>query len=226
LTKTAHINRAYAQHWHHDVALVHGAALQFQDLDGKCEPPPHRATYDKIPLLQYALEHKAQYDQLLILDTDAMVYKMDFDITTLLPQGQMLAAQKVHASDDSHTWDINAGVTLWDLHHPRIEKLAKEWLKNSKSGMEHDYHASNDQYHLHYTLKKGSYLDDIHGLDEEFNYGHATLVKHFIRKPQHKQWGEDAILDNRENRIDIAIEEICKEHRTICSAVEKKTYVE
>lgn len=226
LSKTAHVNRAYARHWHHDVVLVQGAALRLKDLDGDCEPPPHRATYDKIPLLQYALEHKDSYDQLLILDTDALMYEMDVDVTTLLPEGRMLAAHKVHPGDVDQTWDINAGVTLWDLHHPRTERLAKEWLKNSKSGMENDYHASNDQYHLHYTLQSGNYQDDIQAFDNEFNYGHGTLVKHFIRKPRHKQWGQAAILDNRENRIDEAIEEVCKEHRAICGAVERKTYVE
>lgn len=226
LTKTAHVNRAYARHWKHDVVLVQGAALQIKELDGDCEPPPHRATYDKIPLLRYALEHKDQYDQLLILDTDALVYDMDFDVTSLLPKGKMLAAQKVRESDDHETWDINAGVTLWDLHHPRIQKLTKEWFTHSKSGMEHNYHASNDQYHLHYALKEGNYKEDIFALDEEFNYGHGTIVKHFIRKPQHKQWGEAAILDNRENRIEIAIEEICKKHKPICEAVDKKVYSE
>jgi hypothetical protein len=226
LAKTAHVNRAYARHWNHDVVLVQGAALRVKELDGDCEPPPHRATYDKIPLLQYAIEHKDKYDQLLILDTDALVYEMDFDVTTLLPKARMMAAQKVHPTDNHQTWDVNAGVTLWDLHHPRIQELAKEWLKHSKNGMENNYHPSNDQYHLHYTLKEGNYMDDIFALDEEFNYGHGTIVKHFIRKPQHKQWGEAAILDNRENRIEIAIDHICKEHKQICEAVDKKAYPE
>jgi hypothetical protein len=225
-SKTANVNRAYARHWKHDVVSVQGAALRLKELDGECEPPPHRATYDKIPLLQYALEHKDKYDQLLILDTDALVYELDFDVTTILPKGRMLAAQKVRLTDDHETWDVNAGVTLWDLHHPRIQKLSKEWLKHSKNGMIHNSHASNDQYHLHYALKDGNYMKDIFAVDEEFNYGHGTIVKHFIRKPGHKQWGEAGILDNRENRIEIAIKDICKEHRQICEAVQKKSYIE
>jgi hypothetical protein len=225
LELTARANKAYARKWKHDFVLVQGAAVRLPS-DGDCEPPAHRATFNKIPLLQLALEHKEKYDQLLILDTDALVYDMKTDVTTLLPQGHMLAAQKVKLTDITHTWDINAGVTLWDLHHPRIKEAVRKWDESSKKGMTTDWHASNDQFHLHYTLRTGNYTNDIHALSEEFNYGHGTIIKHFIRKVQHKTWGDSNILDNREDRIADAVDEVCDQHKPICEGIENKVYVE
>jgi hypothetical protein len=223
---TAHINKVYAREWNHDVVLVQGAVIRLPQLDGDCEPPPHRATFNKIPLLQLALKQKQSYDQLLILDTDAMVYNMTFDITKLLPHGRMLAAQKARPTDVDHTWDINAGVTLWDLHHPLIDQAAKEWYQSSIHGMSKDFHPSNDQYHLHSMLQKGKYTKLVHGLSEEFNYGHGTIVKHFIRKVQHKGWGDPNILERREDRIEVAVNDVCAKHQALCDGIEKKVYVE
>ncbi len=226
LTTTSHINRAYAFHWNHDIVVIQGAALRIKDVDGDCEPPPQRATFNKIALLQYALKHKDKYDQLLILDTDSIIYKLDFDITTLLPEGRMLAAQKVKKLDSHETWDINAGVTLWDLHHPRVERLAKEWLKYAKNGIKNDFHAPSDQFHLHYALKKGSYEKYVHALAKEFKYEQGTIIKHFIRKPNHKEWGKADVLVAREDQIQITIDGMCKEYKEICNALKRKVYVE
>ena len=109
---------------------------------------------------------------------------------------------------------------------PQLEKAAKDWDKNSKTGMQTNWHPSNDQYHLHSTLKTGKYEKRIHALSHEFDYGHGTIVKHFIRKPQHKQWGAAQILDNREDRIKAAIAEVCDRSNHLCDAVEKKAYKE
>ena len=162
----------------------------------------------------------------MILDTDALVYDMDFDVTTLLPEGYMLAAHKVKLKDGVHTWNVNAGVTLWDLHHPRVDSLAEKWAYRSMYGMQHDYHVSNDQFHLHNVLQKPEFEGEVLALEDAFSYGHGTIIKHFIRKPQHKVWGESAILDNREDRIDIVIEEICSTYAELCRAVAKRAYEE
>jgi hypothetical protein len=225
LEMTGHVNRAYAKHWKHDVVVVQGAALRFPLLDGDCEPPPQRATFNKISILQFALKNKGNYDQLFIIDTDAMVYEMDFDVTTLLPDGHMLAAQNVKAGAGPHTWDINAGVTLWNLHHPGTEKVTKDWNKSARMGMQTNWHPTTDQFHLHSTLKIGKYEKQVHALTHEFNYGHGTIVRHFIRKP-HTKYGSAQILDKREDRIKAAMDEVCDRSNGLCDAVEKKSYME
>ena len=63
--------------------------------DGDCEPPPQRAMYDKLELLRIALRKKDKYDQLLLLDADATIYDLDFDIANLCEKDDILAAHRV-----------------------------------------------------------------------------------------------------------------------------------
>lgn len=108
---TAPINKAYAKEYSHDVLVLQGTSLVVAK--DKCNPPGRRATFNKIALLKEALRHRQDYDQLLILDTDAMMYNMDFDVTSLLmDDSTMLVAHRVKKNDEIHTWDINIGVTV------------------------------------------------------------------------------------------------------------------
>jgi hypothetical protein len=107
---TAPINKAYAKEFSHDVLVLQGTSLVVPK--DNCSPPNRRATFNKIALLKEALRHRQDYDQLLILDTDAMMHNMNFDVTSLLADSQMLAAHRVKENDRKHTWDINIGVTV------------------------------------------------------------------------------------------------------------------
>ena len=224
LELTAPINKAYGKKWRHDVVVLQGAALRLSS-EKHCEPPAHRATFNKIPLLQQGIKRRADYDQLLILDTDAMIYDMNRDLTTLLPSNHVLAAQGVHSANGFHTWDINAGVTLWDLRHPQIQKLTREWDQNSRKGMQDNYHASNDQFHLHWTLKMGNYTHQTYAFQNEFKYGNGTVIKHFIRSVQHKGWSDPDILNKREDRIAQAARNVCHHFSPVCDGIEKRSYV-
>lgn len=117
LEVTGRINKAYALKYKHDVLVLQGTYLVIPS--DNCDPPKRRATFNKIGLLKEALRHRDRYDQLLILDTDAMMYNMSFDVTTLLDgepnedeNGAMLAAHRVRSDDVLHTWDVNIGVTV------------------------------------------------------------------------------------------------------------------
>jgi hypothetical protein len=225
LELTAPVNKAYAKKWKHDLVILQGAAIRIA-IEKGCEPPAHRATFNKIPLLQLALKHKDKYDQLLIVDTDAMVYDMKRDISTLLPDNHILAAQGVKMDGGFHTWDVNAGVTLWDLQNPLTSQLAREWSSRSIDGIQNDYHPSNDQFHLHRTLRDGNYSDYVHALKDEFSYGHGTVIRHYIRKSQHKGWDDPDILDNRENRIELAAKDVCERFEPVCKKIERTLYTD
>lgn len=122
LDVTGRINKAYALKFEHDVLVLAGTYLVIPS--DNCNPPKHRATFNKIGLLKHALRHRNKYDQLLILDTDAMMYNLSFDVTTLVSEQRnensmltdeestMLVAHRVKKNGTLHTWDVNIGVTV------------------------------------------------------------------------------------------------------------------
>ena len=41
----------------------------------------------------------------------------------------LLTACRNHESDSPHTWNLNNGVTLWNLRHERMEEVYTEWYR-------------------------------------------------------------------------------------------------
>ena len=60
----------------------------------------------------------------------------------------------------------------------------------------------------------------------EFNYSHGTIVKHFIRKPAHRVWGDTRALDSREDRIAETMRTVCSKNQEYCDQIEDKSYPE
>jgi hypothetical protein len=160
LNVTSQISRRYCRKWGCDVLVLQGKPWKVPPLDTLCPSPAHRASFTKITLLKMALsslnhhpqqqQQQQQYDQLLLLDADAFVYDWNFDITDLLTkisskdddddddtQSQrqyplpMLTAHKVKRKSQNYTWNVNNGVTLWNLRHPKTRLLAKHWDLNA-----------------------------------------------------------------------------------------------
>ena len=97
---------------------MQGATLIVKE-DEDCEPPPERAMSDKLELLCIALRKKDKYDQLLLLDADAMIYDLDFDITKLCEIDDILAAHRVSQKNpEPRTYNANNGIVLWNLQNP------------------------------------------------------------------------------------------------------------
>jgi len=67
-----------------------------------------------------------------------------------------LVAYRVWSLDFSDTWDVNAGITLWNLHHPTTRSLAENWLKLSLSHPKNVLLKNDDQYYLQRSLQKVS----------------------------------------------------------------------
>lgn len=178
LNQTSSINKMYAKVWGHDIVLLRGTTkiLPFQKDQ---EVPEAQSTYNKVDLLLWALE--SDYDQILILDTDTLIYDFSVDLTSMISEEKMLVALKLHPEDPPTTSRINCGITLWNLHHPLTKKVAIDWDKGCEIGIKGKQTVRGDQYYLRQALAVGSRENAVNAVDREFHYRSATVIKHFIR---------------------------------------------
>jgi hypothetical protein len=217
LELTTPINQAYARKWGHDFVILRGTALVL-DKDGPCEPPKERSGHNKLYLLEMALSKWNEYDQLLILDADALIYDFDRDVTALLTDGDMLAAQRVNETDEPRTWNINNGVCLWNLRHPLTKRISFDWLRRTREGLDRIGEKEHgDQHYLQTTLRKRNRRSFVNALATEFHYKKATVIKHFVRT-NNDIWN-DADIEPREGLIEAAIKEVCLRHQSDCDNV-------
>jgi hypothetical protein len=229
LELTSPVNKAYAKKWSHDFVIVQGSTL-IVDEDGDCEPPQNRAAHDKVTLLRMALRSKDKYDQLLLLDADAMIYDLGFDITKLADKDDLLVAHRVSQKNpDPHTSNVNNGVVLWNLEHPETKQVADEWEHRTRKALSGG-EAHGDQHYFQKVLQLQNRYEHVKGLAIEFFYGRGTIVRHFIRghyrlaRNAKNDWKDDHI-DAREITIWDTVKEICRDFPSDCDALEKSTYV-
>eukprot|EP00934_Nitzschia_sp_Nitz4_P000510 Nitzschia sp. Nitz4//scaffold24_size164493//152855//154009//NITZ4_002353-RA/size164493-processed-gene-0.248-mRNA-1//-1//CDS//3329544189//510//frame0 len=224
LDVTGRINMAYAKRFGHDVLLLQGIYLV--DSSDKCEPPKRRASFNKIGILQEALRHRDQYDQLLLLDTDAMMYNLSYDVTSLMANSKgrfdsrtpMLVAHRVERDDARTTWNINNGVTLWNLQHPRTKEVVRSWENESKKNFKEVDSSIGDQKTLHTVLKQVE--EHVRALREVFAYGHGTIIRHYIRRRTNKGWKDPDVLANRLDLLQEAANEVCANFPEECAAID------
>jgi hypothetical protein len=141
------------------------------------------ATFNKAFLLELALA-RHEHDVLLSLDADAMVVDSLFAPAALLPNGTLLAASR-GASNEPHTWDVNAGVLVWNLRHPRAQEVSAAWAAGCRDAVMRG--ENDDQTVLHGVLRAlgpeacRSLLNTFVGDDAgRINYD-GVHVKHFMR---------------------------------------------
>jgi hypothetical protein len=222
LEMTAPINKLYAKMWNVDFVSVQGSTLVV-DQDGGCEPPPQRAMYDKMDILRLALGKKDKYDQLLLLDADAMIYDMDFDVTSLAKEEDLLVAQRVSEKETrTHTDNVNNGIVLWNLHHPIAEVVSDDWYKLSRAAIE-EGNPHGDQHYLQAVLRRDDRKQYVRSLTEEFRYRRGTVVKHFTRRHATNEWNNSRV-DAREIDIASAVKEICEKFPEDCEQMEESSY--
>lgn len=212
------IHQRYAQQKGYDYVILHGTLLDFPGIKRDCNPNP-RATFDKIPILEMALSSK-MYDFVLILDTDSMIVNMDIDLTSLVPDHKLMAAQRVWKYDWKNTWDVNAGVTIWNLRHPLAESVTKRWKSLSLYGDEDENHLetilakNDDQYFLQTALLEIPWWKrPVASVENEFNYYQGTVIKHFKR--DERSWSTNGLVQRLE-RVREAIQELCSRHSDYC----------
>jgi hypothetical protein len=206
--------------------------------------PASRATYNKLAILDLALSER-QYDSLLILDADAMLFDFSRDITTLLPpdmlpsgaafttapnvstgsssrakRGALLVAHKTNRTDVPATGSINVGVTLWNLRHPLTPALLDRWKLMCELRM-WSGRGDDDQAPLQSILKKD--LDAtkrervVYAISKEFAYDNGLFVKHFIR-PARSAWNvSERTQQYRLTKMQQAAEEVCSRYSSVCN---------
>lgn len=148
------------------------------------------ATFNKVFLLEAALAD-GRYDVLFSLDSDALVVNASLSPSDFLPHNGTLLAACRGASNVPHTWDVNAGVLIWNLRHPHVRAVSREWVERSLRAIGRG--TNNDQAELHTILHRltprereewlNVYVGEEAGL---FNYD-GVHVKHFIR-PDGGDW--------------------------------------
>lgn len=239
LSITAHIAKVYATLHPNNVSVVTLQGTAFAPHG--CTPPGVHTTINKIRLLFYAIDHtrgtnrgnddKDTYDQLLLLDADALVANMSTDLTSLLPTSPksstsqssfLLAAQPARHTHprpfdtpEEIATDIHAGATLWNLHHPYIQTVALDWFERAKDAViASDY--NGDQRYLQEALlkvqKEHHKTQLVRLLDDEFYYSKGTMVKQVLQH-SHMKWNDrKAILKEAAN-------DICKQYPQVCEKV-------
>jgi hypothetical protein len=229
------MHQHYAKRHGYDYVILQGTLLHIPGILHDCHPNP-RATFDKIPLLSMALSLREKYDYVLILDTDAMIVDLDniVEWSKILPSDQLLAAQRVWKYDWKNSWDINAGVTLWNLHHPEVETVLNRWTLLSQHGSENgssrDHRETiltknDDQYFLQTALLETFqwWNRPLVSVTQEFNYYEGTVVKHFKRDK--RSWSTNG-LEQRLERVQETIRQVCAEHAEYCPATASTDFMD
>ena len=103
------------------------------------------------------------------MDTDTLIVNESTNLIDLIPPNQLLAAQRVYRFDWRNSWDINAGVTLWNLKHPLANTVMKRWKRLAQFGDENQDSSShrleilskNDDQYVSSVLYQNSHMDDV-----------------------------------------------------------------
>jgi len=161
-----------------------------------CKAPSSHSSIDKIRMLFQALDSKSQYDRLLLLDADAMIYDMDVDLTTLFDNNSgdygndndddndniddfVVAGSPILTKDGKQDknlpWKIASGMTLWNLENPLTETVALDWFNYAKNAIIRGTYKS-DQKYLHKALQK-HYITNKDGIVSRTDNRAAGVVQ-------------------------------------------------
>jgi hypothetical protein len=234
LDLTQPINKEYAKMWGYDYQLFTGLLIQKEvpistSKNDTKKVPESRATYNKVMILYNVLTNiqYQQYDKLLILDSDALMYDFSRDVATLIPDSSMMLAHKVKRNDTDTAWNINIGVTLWNLRHVATFPFCKAWKEACLNRIiKHPTSLDSDQAPLQAVLKhipEDKRRKMITSITDELGYGSGKFVRHFIR-PDCSNWTDYTdTMPRRVERIQRTIIEICNKtftesyHPDVCS---------
>lgn len=230
LDLTAPINKAYARKWGHTMLVLQGTLVVLDyEVQTNCTPLEHRSTHNKMQLLKFGLRLRQHYDYMLILDADALIYDFSLDISNLMPSTAMMAANRAEPKKGQKkraTWKINAGITLWNLHHDYTQALAEGWTNAAVGYLNGRNNYSGDQIFLYHVLKNNATMEQsVYSFGKEFHYNKATVIKHIKRPHVTYELGQTA-LDSRSDIIETFTQEICQSYPEDCQELDKTKYSE
>lgn len=183
-------NLHYAERHGYDYGLLRGVALYpIRPLEWilGTTPSASRAAYNKIQVVLNAQKGQ-MYDFLFLLDADAVVYNQSRSVMEVV--GNVQAALKTTHSqpiliahqngDNDDPWNINNGVTVWNLRHPQLTHLLRAWywrcVRRILWGL-----VDKDQKPLQRILQQHPEWV-ASPPDQSFALGrHGTFVRHHIR---------------------------------------------
>jgi hypothetical protein len=234
LNLTQPINQAYAEMWGYDYQLFTGLLIQAElppslNRNKTEKVPTSRATYNKVMILDKVLNdlEYQNYEKLLILDSDALMYDFSRDISLILPDDRMMLAHKVKRNETVATWNINIGVTLWNLRHIATKPVCRAWKKACIHRIiQHPTNRDSDQTPLQHIMQDIPEYDRqkmIIAIPDELGYSTGRFIRHFIR-PDASNWTDFTdTMPIRVEKIKTTIAEICTnaftatDHPDICN---------
>jgi len=201
---TQRANKAYAKKWNYDYLLMKGTAFNSNQVG--------ISAYNKLSVLRKTIDAKV-YDVLLILDSDAVIVDMHKDVLDLMPESMLLTACRNHEKDSPHTWEINNGVTLWNLKHERIEEVYTEWYRRLIIRIGKKNLIPSDQAELHDILKeygeekRKTIVNAIYTYHFRFHEG--SFVKHIVRSKSSTWISVQDDLIRRKTILQEAVRDVC-----------------
>ncbi len=175
-------------------------------------------------ILEYAFQHPTKkWDYVLILDSDAIMYDFERDISRIYNMtDEALIAHRVLRFTSSKTFDINAGVILWNLRHEQTKRIVSDWEKEIYRVFETQ--VGEDQEALHRILRRIPWRNrPIRAIRNDFHYAKGTVVKHFIRpgrKAVRKHWDDKQLkTEDRVKRMMQTADAICEKYKAYCDQV-------
>jgi hypothetical protein len=133
-----------------------------------------------------------------------------------------LVAYRVWRTDWKWSWDVNAGITLWNLHHPSTRKVAEKWLEGSITHPKDVLLKNDDQFFLQRALMSLGWwnrMGAMRTVRAELEYYDATLIKHFKRDA--RSWTRTS-LEQRLLRIQEAKAQVCQQWPQDCKNIQEK----
>jgi len=115
---TKPVNMKYAEQWGYDIVFVDGREIPSDELN-------------LASLLKMGWDERNKYDFLLLMDADAMMTSLSYDVARLIPIDRMVAAKR---PSNVEQWEIYDTISVWDLSHLLVPRVAKAWGRQLEEG--------------------------------------------------------------------------------------------
>ena len=120
------VNRDYCRNMGYDYKRWDGIKI------ASLNPFPFYATTNRVYLIEEELS-AGEYDWLLYIDADAVVIDLFKPLDQFLDSSRAIVACRGGDNPEHAWWDLNNGVTLFNLRHPLIHSVLRLWRSEIES---------------------------------------------------------------------------------------------
>ena len=174
-------------------AIKHGYGyFRYDGVKKPFNKDPSLSTFNRIYLLLDTL-NEDKYEWVLYLDADAIVYDINKNLDEfIIHKNKAIVACRGGTDNPANFWDINIGVCLYNLKHPKMPYILENWknmfefygknISNTVDNWEKSQQKLDDQNMLHIILKKDNTLCHVYygEENEKMNYN-GPFIKQLIR---------------------------------------------